>query len=279
MKKIINERKIKHWQGYGSVDAKLLKKTPTEMVIQVSGMHEYGLDCDKYDTYRVYEWLVKRFDPTKTERDIQSVDIDDTYESRGNVDIEVCTYTIHFGRRGMWQESSDATLKDIERSYGKETAKALEKYCDIKGLDVDEVVSDMHVDGNGMTPWDKFDAWAQRTQKLDIMGNFDDTYDWTGAEEDRKRERELAEIDKKGKKLHNQRAKRASRRAAKRRAGHALPEYDAPRFDEGSGSNPIDETYVSDWIYDEISQCEWVEDATFESESSSELVISTVDGD
>lgn len=255
MKKIVNERKIKHWQGYGSVDAKLLKKTPDEMVIQVSGMHEYGLDCDKYDTYRVYEWLVKRFDPTKTERDIESVDIDDDYERRGNVDIEVCTYTIHFGRGGMWQESADATLKDIERTYGPKVAKALVKYCELKKLDIEQVVSDTKEDGNGMTLWDKFDVWAQKVQKLDIMGNFDDTIDWTGAEDEKKREKEFAKAEKLA-------AKGKGKRGIKK--GRFGDVYSAPTdfstMDESkvNESSEKDAAFVANWIQEELSDCEWV---------------------
>ena len=246
MKKIVNERKIKHWQGYGSVDAKLLKKTPDEMVIQVSGMHEYGLDCDKYDTYRVYEWLVKRFDPTKTERDIESVDIDDTYETRGNVDIEVCTYTIHFGRRGMWQESADATLKDIERTYGPKVAKALVKYCELKKLDIEQVVYDTKEDGNGMTPWDKFDVWASKAQKLDIMGNFDDIIDWTGADDERKREKEFAKAEKLAAK-----GKGKGKRGMKK--GRFGDVYAAPSdFStmEESTEREMDSEFIADWIVD-----------------------------
>ena len=56
--------KLKHWQGYGCVDAKrtALEKNAdgTKTVeITVSGMHEYGLVRD--DTYDVHRWLVKRF--------------------------------------------------------------------------------------------------------------------------------------------------------------------------------------------------------------------------
>ena len=265
MRKIVSERKIKHWQGYGTVDAKLLKKTPDEMVIQVSGMHEYGLDCDKYDTYRVYEWLVKRFDPTKTERDIQSVDIDDDYERRGNVDIEVCTYTIHFGRGGMWQESADATLKDIERTYGKKTALALDKYCKLFKKNPTNVVSDMKMDGNGMTEWDKFDVWAQRKLKVDIMDNFDDTVDWTGADDDRKREKEFDDADKKEERKAARKAKRAAKRLLKKKqhASHALHTHDTPHFNEGSGSNPCDEYFISHWIGEQLSECEWAQDVDY----------------
>lgn len=255
MKKIVNERKIKHWQGYGSVDAKLLKKTPNEMVVQVSGMHEYGLDCGVWNHDRVYEWLVKRFDPTKTERDIESVDIDDDYERRGNVDIEICTYTIHFGRGGMWQESADATLKDIERTYGPKVAKALVKYCELKKLDIEQVVSDTKEDGNGMTLWDKFDVWASKVQKLDIMGNFDDTIDWTGAEDEKKREKEFAKAEKLA-------AKGKGKRGMKK--GRFGDVYSAPTdfstIDESKVNESVekDAAFVANWIQEELSDCEWV---------------------
>ena len=98
----------------------------------------------------------------------------------------------------MFRESTDAeTLKDIEKTYGKKTAMALDKYCKLFKKDLTNVVSDMKTDKNGMTEWDKFDRWAQRTMKVDIMDNFDDTIDWTGAEEkkdddkeEKKRERD-----------------------------------------------------------------------------------------
>ena len=61
--------------------------------------------------------------------------------------------------RRMFKESL-GVLKDIEKTYGKKTAKALAKYCELKKLDVDDVISDLHQDGNGMTEWDKFDVWA-----------------------------------------------------------------------------------------------------------------------
>jgi hypothetical protein len=86
----------------------------------------------------------------------------------------------------------------------------------LKKLDVDDVVSDMSEDGNGMTAWDKFDVWAQKVQKLDIMGNFDDTTDWTGAENDRKREAEFDKADREERKKAEHKAKRAAKRAEKR---------------------------------------------------------------
>ena len=52
--------KIKHWQGYGTVDAKKLPANGASLRIKVSGNHEWGLRRD--DEYDLYCWLVKRFD-------------------------------------------------------------------------------------------------------------------------------------------------------------------------------------------------------------------------
>ena len=42
--------KIKHWQGYGCVNMKVLLNTPKKVIIEVYGNHEYGLKrYDKYD--------------------------------------------------------------------------------------------------------------------------------------------------------------------------------------------------------------------------------------
>lgn len=265
MKKLVSERKIKHWQGYGTVDAKVLKKDKNTLVIRVSGSHEYGLDCDKYDTYRVYNWLVKRFCPDKTEMDIKSVDIDDRYERVGNLDVEVCDYTIHFKGDRMWQESADSeTIKDIERTYGKKTAMALSKYCEIKDITPTEVVSDLSEDRNGMTAWDKFDVWAKRTMKVDVMGNFDDTYDWTGAAAERKREKEFSKLERKERAKAHSKARNALKR--RNRADHALKVVDMSgldKFQEGSGSNPYDEWFISEWIANELNDCEWAKDVHF----------------
>lgn len=56
--------KLKHWQGYGTIDAKRVsnkknKNGTKTLVISVTGMHEYGLVRD--DAYDVFRWLVKRF--------------------------------------------------------------------------------------------------------------------------------------------------------------------------------------------------------------------------
>lgn len=52
--------KIKHWQGYGTVEAKRIKNASCTLHIRVHGMHECGLRRD--DEYDLYNWLVKKFD-------------------------------------------------------------------------------------------------------------------------------------------------------------------------------------------------------------------------
>lgn len=52
--------KIKHWQGYGSVNATRVKDKNVKLHIRVVGNHEYGIHRD--DEYDLYYWLVRRFD-------------------------------------------------------------------------------------------------------------------------------------------------------------------------------------------------------------------------
>lgn len=62
--------RIKHYQGYGSVNAKVIRKKTnvsfhkigykeTMLVINVYGNHECGLDVSN-DYYEVNKWLVKK---------------------------------------------------------------------------------------------------------------------------------------------------------------------------------------------------------------------------
>ena len=133
------------------------------------------------------------------------------------------------------KEEKDLTLKDIEKGYGKKVAQALVRYCTLKKLDMDEVVGDLKTDGNGMTPWDKFDVWAQNTLGLDIMGDFDDTYDWSGAEE---RERQQRELDRQEKEDKPKRKRKHRRIKTRSRYGREYPfDDDSKRFTEKSLMN------------------------------------------
>lgn len=88
--------KIKHWQGYGSVNMKVLKNTPNLVIIDVYGEHEWGLDRD--DKYDVCKWLLNKVNGHK-ETDytqISNLQLNDRYEKDQNtgLTIERCTYTI-----------------------------------------------------------------------------------------------------------------------------------------------------------------------------------------
>lgn len=86
--------RIKHYQGYGSVNMKVLKNSLNLVVIEVTGMHEWGLDT--YDKDRACEWLLNRVKQhkDKTYRDIFKLDVNDDYVKDSNgLTIEKCTYT------------------------------------------------------------------------------------------------------------------------------------------------------------------------------------------
>jgi hypothetical protein len=139
-------------------------------------------------------------------------------------------------KRKINESSEQETLKEIERTYGKKVRDALVKYCTAKNLDITDTVYETKTDGNGQTPWDKFDNWAEKKLGLDIMGDFDDDFDYTGADARAKRERGLQEV----------------------------PLASLDSFDEGSGSNPIDEYFIRNWIAEELEECEWVDPSEIE---------------
>ena len=56
--------KIRHWAGYGCVNARKIKDSSCTLHIRVEGLHECGLERGTWDTYGLYNWLVKRFDKT-----------------------------------------------------------------------------------------------------------------------------------------------------------------------------------------------------------------------
>lgn len=70
--------KLKHWQGYGSINAtkksRRVSGDKITLIIEIIGNHECGIiRNDKYD---LYNWLVKRFDKTVTDyRQIEDVKI------------------------------------------------------------------------------------------------------------------------------------------------------------------------------------------------------------
>lgn len=90
--------KIKHWQGYGKIEAKLISKDKEKIIIEVKGNHEYGLETN--DKYTIKNWLVDKF--CKTLKDISAyklikkIELYDHYIEENNLDVEVCRYTIYF---------------------------------------------------------------------------------------------------------------------------------------------------------------------------------------
>lgn len=97
--------KIKHFAGYGSVDAKkvLMGKVADEfgckhgvLKVKVSGMHECGLV--RTDHYDLFGWLLQRFDKSLDSYTcIESVDIESAYERGRNGQMtDTATYTFKY---------------------------------------------------------------------------------------------------------------------------------------------------------------------------------------
>ena len=88
--------KIKHFAGYGSVQAKKLSKTTnngkTKLVVEVKGNHERGLVRE--DIYDVRRWIFNKFERNFNGNDYEiDMTINDDYVREGNIDVEVATYT------------------------------------------------------------------------------------------------------------------------------------------------------------------------------------------
>lgn len=83
--------KIKHWQGYGTVDAKKVKDSGCTLHVRVSGNHECGIRRD--DLYDLCNWLVKRFDKSVTDTTawLRSRPIVEIREG-WNTDTDYCDY-------------------------------------------------------------------------------------------------------------------------------------------------------------------------------------------
>jgi hypothetical protein len=70
--------RIKHWQGYGVINAKKVALNDNNdgtktLKVHVSGNHEYGICCE--DDYTIENWLVKRFDKSFNNGYIMKMDI------------------------------------------------------------------------------------------------------------------------------------------------------------------------------------------------------------
>ncbi len=92
--------KIKHWQGYGTVEAKRLRTTNNRafgtktVVIEVRGNHEWGLE--RFDTYDVLRWLGRFLRDCESYTDIRDMKVKSRYEKTENGYVDVCDYIIEY---------------------------------------------------------------------------------------------------------------------------------------------------------------------------------------
>ena len=90
--------KIRHFQGYGTVNAKktsmIVKGRNCILKVHVDGNHECGLVRE--DLYDLAWWLIKRFDKGFTDyRSITNMTYDNGYKDG----TEYCDYTFEYERR------------------------------------------------------------------------------------------------------------------------------------------------------------------------------------
>ena len=88
--------KIKHWQGYGTVEAIKVKDSSCDLHVKVTGNHEYGLE--RNDTYDAFSWLVKRFKKNigDDDRVIKNMRLVSGYEKKDGLSVETCDYYFDF---------------------------------------------------------------------------------------------------------------------------------------------------------------------------------------
>ena len=91
--------KIKHWQGYGSVNARKINDGSCTLHVQVVGNHEWGLvRCDTYD---LFNWLVKRFDKSQTDylswnNKLENVRFEEGETVVNGLDTDTCDYYFYY---------------------------------------------------------------------------------------------------------------------------------------------------------------------------------------
>lgn len=59
--------RIKHWAGYGCVNARKINDGQAKLHVRVEGDHERGVKRDTWDAELLCNWLVKRFDKSVTD--------------------------------------------------------------------------------------------------------------------------------------------------------------------------------------------------------------------
>lgn len=92
--------KIKHFTGYGCVNAVKIYNENNILIVKVTGNHEQGLNCYRdWDTLLLFNWIVKRFDKTrKSDAEIDKVVYQEGFERNEakRTDEEYAIYTIRF---------------------------------------------------------------------------------------------------------------------------------------------------------------------------------------
>ena len=94
--------KIKHWQGYGTVEAKKMPANGATLHIRVSGNHEWGLRRD--DEYDLFNWLIRKFDKSIPDyatwhRMRPIIEIREGW----NVETDYCDYYFTYSKsQNMW---------------------------------------------------------------------------------------------------------------------------------------------------------------------------------
>lgn len=105
--------RIKHWAGYGCVNAKITEKQKFRntnldianlgdalklMRIEITGEHEMGIE--RTDSYDVFHWLLKRFDKSVIDyRDLLVCDTETSFRKVNGKYVEVCTYSLTYKDR------------------------------------------------------------------------------------------------------------------------------------------------------------------------------------
>lgn len=93
--------RVKHWQGYGSVDVKKVSKEQhgqnVLLHLQVRGLHEYGIA--RYDVYDVVRWIGTRCDKQLVDdRQVIEMSIDEDWDEVKHEDV--CDYYITYLLKG-----------------------------------------------------------------------------------------------------------------------------------------------------------------------------------
>ena len=94
--------KIKHFAGYGSVQAKKVSKTnigddKAKLVVEVKGNHECGLVRD--DIYDVKRWLFDKFEKNfKGDEHDMDISIESKEVKENGIDVDVAIYTFIYDK-------------------------------------------------------------------------------------------------------------------------------------------------------------------------------------